>query len=66
MAVTFISIDSFPTYLALSTDIDTGKIPEATAVGKTVLLTDTGAWKIITAGDGTVADFTFPTAYTPV
>jgi hypothetical protein len=60
MAVTFISIDSFPTYLALSSDIAAGKIAEATLIGKTVYLTDTGAWKIVTAGDGTVVDYKSP------
>lgn len=59
MAVTLISIYSFPAYLALSTDIVENKI-DAKMIGKTVYLTDTGVWKIITAGDGTVVDFKLP------
>lgn len=60
MALTLINIDSFPAYIAESTDIDAGKVSGIILVGKTVYLTDTGAWKIITAGDGTVVDFNFP------
>jgi len=61
MALTLVNIDTFPTYIALSTDIAEGKIDGAAIlVGRTVYLTDSGEWKIITAGDGTVANFLFP------
>ena len=60
MALKFISINSVPTYFAVSGDISNGKIAGATMIGKTVYLTDTGAWKIITADDGTVVDYKSP------
>lgn len=60
MALKFISIDSFPVYIAESTDISSGKIDGAVLIGKTVFLTDTGKWKIVTDGDGSVEDFLFP------
>lgn len=60
MALKLINIDSFPAYLALSTDVVENKVDGVILVGKTIFLTDTGAWKIITEGDGTVADFLFP------
>jgi len=60
MALKFISINSIPTYFAVASDISGGKITGATMVGKTVYLTDTGAWKIITDEDGTVVDYKSP------
>jgi hypothetical protein len=59
MALTFVDLDSTPTYLALSSDISGGKITGASIVGKTIYLTDTAAWKIILA-DLTLADYVAP------
>lgn len=47
MALQFISVDSFPTYIALSTDIVDGKIVGASLVGKTIFTTDDANWYII-------------------
>lgn len=64
MALKFISIGNFPTYLAVSGDIADNKIDGATIEGGTVYLTDTGAWKIITE-DAVLVDFMLPSSYTP-
>jgi hypothetical protein len=46
--LTFIGLKTLPNYLALSTDIEAnGTITGATLVGKTVLIVDTGDWKLI-------------------
>jgi hypothetical protein len=48
MSLTFTGLKTFPTYLALSSDIlDNATIPNASLVGRVVLLTDTGAYKLI-------------------
>ena len=64
MALKFIDRNNFPTYLAVSTDVSDSKISGASLIGKTVFLTDTGAWKIIDQ-DETLVDFYFPNT-TPV
>lgn len=61
MALKFISIDAFPTFIALSTDISGSKIAGASLVGKTVYTTDDKAWYIILE-DLTLADFVMPPA----
>lgn len=60
MALTLISSEKTPTYLALSSDIADNKISGANIVGATVYLTDTGAWKIIKP-DLTLAAYYAPT-----
>lgn len=47
MTLQFISLNSTPTYIALSTDIVGGKIIGASSIGGTVLTTDDGSWYII-------------------
>ena len=59
MALTLISSEKTPTYLAVSSDIADNKIAGANIVGATIYLTDTGAWKIIKA-DLTLADYKLP------
>lgn len=62
MALTLISSEKTPTYLAVAADIVDSKIAGANIVGATVYLTDTGAWKIITADLTLVAYKAPPTA----
>lgn len=63
MALTFMSVNSLPTYTALSTDISGSKIDGAAIVSGTVFLTDSGDWKIILP-DLTLAEFILPVAFT--
>jgi hypothetical protein len=63
MAIQFIDKESFPTYIALSTDITSGSMLDAPLIGKTVYTTDDGAWYIITGTSGssyTVQSFVMP------
>jgi hypothetical protein len=62
MALQFISLDSFPTYTALSTDIVSNKIAGASLIGKTVFTTDDNAWYIITGSSLELATFKLPAA----
>jgi hypothetical protein len=62
MALKFIGIDSVPSYIALSSDISSSKIPGATLPGKLVFLTDLGTWKIITA-NWDLVDYAIPAAF---
>lgn len=50
MTLRFISLDSFPAYIALSTDVDTtgSSIVGGVNLGKTIYLTDSQAWYIAT------------------
>ena len=48
MALQLISGNSFPTYLALSTDISGSVIKGASLIGKTIYTTDDEKWYIIT------------------
>ena len=57
MALTFIRMDSVPTYLALSTDISGSKIAGAGMVGKTVYITDLQKWYIINSDETLVPYF---------
>ena len=59
MTLTFIGENNSPNYLALSSDIADNKIEGASQIGGTILLTDTGAWKIIKQ-DLTLLDYTLP------
>ena len=60
MALTFIGQDSFPTYIALSTDVSSGSPLEgANHIGKTVFITDIAVWSIIDA-DLNLQPFKFP------
>jgi hypothetical protein len=59
MTLIFIAENSSPNYIALSSDISGGQITGASMVGGTVLLTDTGAWKIIGA-DLSLIDYVLP------
>ena len=47
MSLIFVSSDSFPSYLALSTDITGSKIEGASLIGKTVYTTDDKKWYIV-------------------
>lgn len=58
MALTFISNENYPAFLALSTDISASKIAGASFVGKTVYTTDTMNWYII-GSDLTLYPFQF-------
>lgn len=63
MALKYIGQNSYPAFLALSTDIDTSAstVTGASLIGKTVYMTDTGNWYII--GDDLVLNnFYFPTS----
>ena len=60
MALTFISLNNTPNYMALSTDIVDNAIAGA-GVGGTIYLTDTQAWKIVLA-DLTLDDYQLPIA----
>lgn len=63
MSSKFISAESVPNYLALSSDIDgDNKIAGCVLVGRTVFLTDTAAWKIIN-NDTTVSDYALPATF---
>lgn len=65
MALTLISIDSFPAYLALSTDVTSGcALDGAYLVGKTVYTTDDGKWYIISASGLTLEPFVLPALQT--
>jgi hypothetical protein len=59
MTLVFLGQDNLPAYMALSTDVSANAISGAVLIGKTVLLTDTQAWKIILE-DLTLADYVFP------
>jgi hypothetical protein len=59
MALIFIGKNDIPAYLALSTDVSGSKIDGAIQIGKTVYLTDTSEWKIITS-DQTLVDYVIP------
>lgn len=67
MTAKFISSNSMPAYLALSTDISSSAstIAGCVLVGKTVYLTDTNTWKIIN-DDLTVSTFTIDSTATVV
>ena len=60
MALKLIGKGKNPTYLALSTDMTGSTLTGATIVGGTVYLTDTGAWKIVSAAN-TAINLTFAT-----
>jgi len=62
MALKFISQESEPSYIALSTDIADDKITGAVAIGKKVYLTDTSVWKIIKP-DLTLGDYAIPASF---
>ena len=61
MTLHFIGLGKEPAYLAVSSDIVDNKIAGATVIGQKVLLTDTGAWKIIIE-DLTLIDYVLPSA----
>lgn len=63
MALQLISIDSVPAYLALSSDMSNGVITGATLIGKTVVLTDTGDWRLIINGSGSTIDYKLPESF---
>ena len=52
MAVTFIDKDAFPTYIALSTDMNSGSIVNTPLIGKTVYTTDDQEWYIVIEASG--------------
>jgi len=58
MTLTLINENSSPAYIALRSDIVGNKIAGANQVGKTILLTDSGSWKIINP-DLTLSDYVF-------
>lgn len=62
MALKYIATDSYPAFLALSTDLDSSAstIDGAKLIGKTVYMTDTGDWYIIKP-DLALTKFYFPT-----
>jgi len=59
MALTFISIEGVPNYIALSTDIVDNKIEGASIVGAKIFLYDIGSWKIVKS-DLTLETYIFP------
>ena len=59
MTLKFISQNSFPMYLALSSDIVDSSIDGCSVVGGTVFLTDTGGWYIV-KDDLTLKAYSFP------
>ena len=65
MTLTFVGENAFPSYIALSTDIDSSAstVAGAIIVGKTLYATDTGAWYIIT-GSLKLETFKMPALYT--
>ena len=63
MALQFISSESIPTYVALSTDIVSSQIAGAVLVGKTIFTTDDGKWYIIRKNLD-LADYVLPVAFT--
>lgn len=65
MALTLISIDSFPAYVALSTDVTSGcPLEGATLIGKTVYTVDDKKWYIISASGLILEPFVLPAAQT--
>lgn len=62
MALTFVGKMNEPNYTALSTDVVDNKIVGASNVGQKVLLTDTGAWKVILS-DLTLGDYAMPASF---
>lgn len=64
MALKLISKDSFPAYIALSTDISGSAVIEgASLIGKTIYTTDTPAWYIIIGASASaisVSEFNYP------
>lgn len=63
MAVHFIGEDSWPAYIALSTDITSGSIVGTPRLGKTVYTTDDGSWYIVSGTSGssfTLESFVMP------
>jgi hypothetical protein len=63
MTLKFIASNSYPAFLALSTDMDTSAstIAGASLIGKTVYMTDNGNWYIIDS-DLVLVPFYFPTS----
>lgn len=59
MALAWYGYYEIPSYTALSTDIEDNQIEGANAIGRTIYLTDTDEWKIITQ-DLTLEEFVFP------
>lgn len=57
-----ISLDSVPSYIALSTDIVDNKIDGASEIGKLVFLSDTKSWRIILS-DLTLSQYSLNTEY---
>jgi len=61
MTLQLISTDSFPTYIALSSDITTGStISGASQIGKTVYITDTESWYVVTGSNLILNRFYMP------
>lgn len=61
MTLQFISNDSFPAYIAISADITSGStISGASQIGKTVYVTDTQEWYIITGSSLLLLPFEMP------
>jgi hypothetical protein len=60
MALHYIGDTAFPTYVALSSDISGSKIAGASNIGKTVYITDTQEWYIISGSTLTLESFVMP------
>jgi hypothetical protein len=59
MALTFISENAQPSYIALSTDIDGGTIDGVSHVGRLIYITDTAEWYVIEE-DLTLSAYSLP------
>jgi hypothetical protein len=63
MAVVLVGVDAFPTYIALSTDLNSGSICGTPLIGKTLYTTDDRKWYIIAEASG--SGFYAPPFVTP-
>lgn len=60
MSLIYISEHSFPTYVALSSDISASKISGASLIGKTVYTHDDQSWYIISGSELLLEPFSYP------